>query len=114
MTQDICWINEPYKFSHEVYKQLSQRTSKYIIFDWNPKQNHWIDIERKKDNTITLHSTFKDNPFCPKESKTQILSYQPVSECELVLNAQLYVHNAYVYNTETNELGFTIRQLKKN
>jgi len=27
MTQDICWINEPYKFSHEVYKQLSQRTS---------------------------------------------------------------------------------------
>lgn len=113
MTQDICWINEPYKFSHEVYKQLSQRTSKYIIFDWNPKQNHWIDIERKKDNTITLHSTFKDNPFCPKESKTQILSYQPVSECELVLTAKLSIHNAYVYNTETNELGFTIRQLKE-
>ena len=35
MTQDICWINEPYKFSHEVYKQLSQRTAKYIIFDWS-------------------------------------------------------------------------------
>ena len=33
MTQDICWINEPYNFSHEVYKQLSQRTAKYIIFD---------------------------------------------------------------------------------
>jgi hypothetical protein len=113
MTQDICWINEPYNFSHEVYKQLSQRTSKYIIFDWNPKQNHWIDIERKKENTITLHSTFKDNPFCPKESKIQILSYQPVSECDLVLNGQLTIFNAYDYDTVINELSFTTKQINE-
>ena len=113
MTQDICWINEPYNFSHEVYKQLSQRTAKYIIFDWNPKQNHWIDIERKKDNTITLHSTFKDNPFCPKESRIQILSYQPVSQCELVLNGKLAEIKAYSYDTEKNELGFTVKEIKE-
>jgi phage terminase large subunit len=86
MTQDICWINEPYKFSHEVYKQLSQRTSKYILFDWNPKQTHWVNEEKRKENTITLFSTFEDNPFCPLESKIQIQSYQPLSECELPKN----------------------------
>jgi phage terminase large subunit len=86
MTQDICWINEPYKFSHEVYKQLSQRTAKYILFDWNPKQTHWVNEEKRKENTITLFSTFEDNPFCPLESKIQIQSYQPLSECELPKN----------------------------
>ena len=113
MTQDICWINEPYNFSHEVYKQLSQRTSKYIIFDWNPKQNHWIDIERKKDNTITLHSTYKDNAFCPLESKKQIESYQPVNQCELVLQNKLLLNEAYNYNIESNPLEFTKKELKE-
>lgn len=113
MTQDICWINEPYKFSHEVYKQLSQRTSKYILFDWNPKQNHWIDIERKKDNTITLHSTFKDNPFCPDESRKQILSYQPVSECELVLNGTFTISEAKNYNIQENPLNISKRLLNE-
>jgi phage terminase large subunit len=113
MTQDICWINEPYKFSHEVYKQLSQRTSKYILFDWNPKQNHWIDIERKKDNTITLHSTFKQNPFCPEESRIQILSYQPVEQCELVLQELLTISEAYNYETEINPLNFSKQLIKE-
>lgn len=113
MTQDICWINEPYNFSHEVYKQLSQRTSKYIIFDWNPKQNHWIDIERKKDNTITLKSTLLDNPFCPKESKIQILSYQPLSYVDVVLNELISESELYSYNLENNVLNFTKKQIKE-
>jgi len=113
MTQDICWINEPYNFSHEVYKQLSQRTSKYIIFDWNPKQNHWIDIERKKDNTITLHSTFRDNPFCPEESRKQILSYQPVEQCDLVLNEKLTLSEAYNYDLIANVKEFNKRELNE-
>lgn len=111
MTQDICWINEPYNFSHEVYKQLSQRTSKYIIFDWNPKQSHWVDIERLKDNTITLKSTFRDNPFCPYESRKQILSYQPVERCSLVHEGKLKLAEAYTYNRSTNPLKFPRKDL---
>lgn len=113
MTQDICWINEPYNFSHEVYKQLSQRTSKYILFDWNPKQKHWIDIERKKENTITLHSTYKDNPFCPIESKIQIESYQPLSQTEVVLNNEIEEQSLYSYDLFINPLQFTKRQIKE-
>ena len=113
MTQDICWINEPYNFSHEVYKQLSQRTSKYIIFDWNPKQSHWVDIERLKENTITLKSTFKDNPFCPLESRKQILSYQPLEQSFLCLEAKLTLKEAHSYDIETNPLKFERKHLKE-
>lgn len=113
MTQDICWINEPYKFSHEVYKQLSQRTSKYILFDWNPKQDHWVNTEKKKENTITLYSTFKDNPFCPKESRIQILSYQPLSESEVVINELISISDLKKYDLEKNELNFTKKQVNE-
>lgn len=113
MTQDICWINEPYKFSHEVYKQLSQRTSKYIIFDWNPKQTHWVNEEKKKENTITLFSTFSDNPFCPIESKIQIQSYQTVSYCDVVLSGLISEIECKLYDTEINEKQFTKKQINE-
>lgn len=113
MTQDICWINEPYKFSHEVYKQLSQRTAKYIIFDWNPKQTHWVNEEKKKENTITLFSTFADNPFCPLESKIQIQSYQPIAYCDVVLSGLVTEIECKSYDTETNIKEFTKRQINE-
>jgi phage terminase large subunit len=113
MTQDICWINEPYKFSHEVYKQLAQRTSKFILFDWNPKQKHWVSDEKKKDNTIVLKSTFLDNPFCPLESKIQIQSYQPVEQSDVVLSSLISLHEARNYDTEHNTLHFTKKALNE-
>jgi PBSX family phage terminase large subunit len=113
MTQDICWINEPYVFSHDVYLQLAQRTSKYILFDWNPKQNHWIDIERQKDNTITLKSTLLDNPFCPEESRKQILSYQPVNYCDVVLNGLIDEKEIITYDFDKNTLNFTTKQINE-
>ncbi len=113
MTQDICWINEPYKFSHEVYKQLSQRTSKYILFDWNPKQTHWVNEEKRKENTITLFSTFKDNPFCPIESKIQIQSYQPLSYCDVILLGLISINDVLSYDFELNIKDFTKRQISE-
>lgn len=113
MTQDICWINEPYKFSHEVYKQLSQRTAKYILFDWNPKQTHWVNEEKRKENTVTLFSTFEDNPFCPIESKIQIQSYQPIEQCDVVLNGTLTTTDCKSYDIEVNEKNFTKKQINE-
>lgn len=113
MTQDICWINEPYKFSHEVYKQLSQRTSKYILFDWNPKQSHWVNDEKKKDNTITLFSTFQDNPFCPLESKIQIQSYQPLIQCDVVLNDLMSISECLSYDFELNVKELSKKQMNE-
>jgi len=103
MTQDICWINEPYNFSQEVYRQLAQRTSAFILFDWNPKQSHWVTEEKRKSNTITLTSTFKDNPFCPDESRIQIYSYQPIEQAEAVLQGIITKTEAFNYDLELNE-----------
>ena len=112
MTQTICWINEPYNFSHEVYRQLAQR-SKFIIFDWNPKQNHWIEKEKLKKDTFVHYSTFRDNPFISVESKRQILSYQPLKYCELVTAKILTEAEAKIYNVETNPKNFSPSEIKE-
>lgn len=113
MAQSICWINEPYKFAKDVFNQLSQRTSKYIIVDWNPKQNHWIDKEKAKATTFTHYSTFEDNPFCPIKSKLQIWGYQPLKWFSGVVSKQISEDKAKDYDVIKNELNFTPKQLKE-
>jgi PBSX family phage terminase large subunit len=75
LTQNVAWINEPYKISESTFDQIDMR-SEVIFIDWNPKKNHWIDKLSKRDNAIVIHSTFKDNPFCPPQMRNKILSYE--------------------------------------
>ena len=112
MTQTICWINEPYNFSEEVYRQLAQR-SKVIIFDWNPKQNHWIEKEKLKETTYVSYSTFKDNPFILPEQRMQILSYQPIKYCDAVTSKILNENSAKTYDLDANPLNLTPKQIKE-
>jgi hypothetical protein len=113
MTQDVCWVNEPYAFAHEVYKQLSQRTGDFILIDWNPKKKHWIDTEKAKETSIVLKSTFKDNPFCPQKAKDQILSYQPVSLCDAVTKGLISERDAAAYDFIENPLSLSPRMIKE-
>ena len=76
LTQDIAWLNEPYKITKETFDAIDQRAD-LIIIDWNPKQGHWIDDLKKHDRAIVIHSTFLDNQHCPEEQKLKILSYEP-------------------------------------
>lgn len=112
MTQTICWINEPYGFSKEVYMQLSKR-SKVILFDWNPKQNHWVEKEKLRDNTFIHYSTFLDNPFLPAESKNELLATQPIKWSYLVVEKHLNESEALVYNCGTNTLEFSEKHIKE-
>lgn len=111
-TQTICWINEPYTFSESVFKQLEMR-SKVIIFDWNPKQNHWIEKKKRKSTTFVDHSTFLDNPFITAESRRAILSKQPVLYCDIVVSGYISEPDAKVYDIEANPRLFTPKQLKE-
>lgn len=113
MSQNVCWVNEPYNFPHEVYKQLSQRTSDFIIVDWNPKKTHWLDVEKNRETSIVLRSTFRDNPFCPPKQKAQILSYQPMSMAEVVLSEVITEQDAMSYNVIENKLSFTESQINE-
>lgn len=99
---DVAHFNEPYKISKDTFDQIDMRTSDFILIDWNPKTGHWIDELAKLDNAIVIHSTFKDNPFCPEEQKAKIQSYQPLSMCSLVASNALDLNEAMAYNTEGN------------
>jgi phage terminase large subunit len=112
-TQTVLWINEPYKFPEEVYKQLTMRTSQFILVDWNPKEDHFIEKERLKDDTITLRSTLLDNPFCPDQTKKQVLSYQPIRCCKVVDLKLIVEEEAYLYDVDKNPLNFEPKQLNE-
>lgn len=94
---DVAWTNEPYLITKDVFDQIDMRTSDFIIIDWNPQEYHWIDDLKNDPRAIVIHSTFRDNPFCPPEQKTKILSYQPVEMCDAVLSKTLSRDEAIGY-----------------
>ena len=75
LTQNLAWLNEPYKISRYTFDQIDQRADRVII-DWNPKKSHWVEEVSKLPNAIVIDSTFEDNPFCPPEQRNKILSYE--------------------------------------
>lgn len=74
---DYLWFNEFYKMPKETFDQLDMRCSEAVFMDYNPVGKLWSDDLVKQDNSILIHSTFRDNPFVPIEQKKKILSYEP-------------------------------------
>lgn len=116
LTQDAAWLNEPYKISRDTFDQIDQRTSDFLVIDWNPKKAHWIDDLKKHPRALVIKSTFKDNPFCPPEQRKKILSYQPVKACRLVESKTLTEQQAKEYSVANNPNGYSnkdINELKR-
>lgn len=113
LTQDWAWLNEPYKISRETFDQIDQRTSDFIFIDWNPKKDHWIDILSKQKNAIVIHSTYKDNPFCPEEQKKKIESYQTVSQSEAVKEKLIHQTEVFTYDFELNSKKLSKTQIQE-
>lgn len=103
LTQDAAWLNEPYKISKDIFDQIDQRTSDFIFIDWNPRQSHWIEEVAKSSRAIVIHSTYKDNPFCPLQQKKKIESYQPIAYCNLVTSNTLTESEARSYDIAENK-----------
>ena len=105
-TQDIAWLNEPYKVSDEAFKQIAMRSNQVWI-DLNPKQKHWSDTISKHPRCKVIHSTFVLNPFCPPQQKSEILSYDPSNPVN-VANGTANEYNWQVYG-----LGLKAEKLNK-
>lgn len=112
LTQNCAWLNEPYKIGRDTFDQIDMR-SDVIFLDYNPKKDHWADDLMKNKRTIVIHSTFKDNPFCPPEQRNKILSYQPISMSSLVISKQLDEIQASKYDCVINDLSFTNSEIKE-
>jgi phage terminase large subunit len=110
LTQNVAWLNEPYKISKDTFDQIDQRCD-LIFIDWNPKRSHWIEELSKRDNAIVIHSTYKDNPFCPEEQRIKIESYQPIEMCSVVINNIMSEHEALYYDCKINERNLALIDL---
>lgn len=92
---DYLWFNEFYKMPKETFDQLDMRCSCNVFMDYNPVGKLWSDDLCKQDNAIVIHSTFRDNPFCPIEQKKKILSYEPTEYNIQQGTASDYMWNVY-------------------
>jgi phage terminase large subunit len=76
--RDILFINEANIIQYETFRQLLLRTKKAIFIDYNPADEfHWLyDKVLTRPDCYFIKSTYKDNPFLPKEQINEIESYR--------------------------------------
>ena len=68
----VVWANEANELLHEEFMQLNMRCEGKFFVDFNPSENSsWI-YDLPEEDTITIKSTYKDNPFLPDSIKNQI------------------------------------------
>ena len=71
--RDILYINEANELTAEDFFQLQIRTTKQIFLDFNPSEQFWATDEiMPREDAITIHSTFLDNPFLSDEQIDEI------------------------------------------
>lgn len=110
---DILWFNESYNIQEATFNQLDMRCTGTVFLDLNPRQNHWSDNLQKKESTVLIHSTFRDNPFCPIQEKIKILSYQPIGMCKLVVDEVMTENEARNYDCIANELNIEEKRINE-
>jgi hypothetical protein len=113
LEQDLAWFNEPYKISKDTFDQIDMRTKDFVFIDLNPKKDHWTDDIEKDPRTILIHSTFRDNPFCPLEQRTKILGYQPIKRSYVVENNLIQEVDCFQYDFDKNPLEFENKHLRE-
>ena len=72
--RDYLWMNESNEFTLEAFRQLNMRTNTQVFMDFNPSDEfHWIyDQVLTRDDCELIISTYKDNPFLPREVVKEI------------------------------------------
>lgn len=80
--RDKLWLNEGNEFTLEDWRQLTLRTEKRVFLDFNPSdQFHWIyDHVLTRDDCELIVSSYRDNPFLPKDVVKEIESYRELDE----------------------------------
>jgi len=64
--RDMCWLNEANELLFDDFNQINIRTTGKIIVDYNPSESSSWLYELDPNESITIKSTYKDNPFLDK------------------------------------------------
>jgi len=68
----IVWANEANELLHEEFMQLNMRCEGKFFVDFNPSENSsWI-YDLPEEDSVTIKSTYRDNPFLPQSIINQI------------------------------------------
>lgn len=110
---DIAHFNEPYKIPRDVFDQIDMRSNMYCIIDYNPLQGHWVEDIAKDERALLIHSTYKDNKFCPPEQRRKIEKHQPLEMFSGVINDLITVSDCWNYDFKHNNLNFTNAELSE-
>lgn len=79
--RDRLFINEANGVKFGIYEQLSLRTNKQTIIDFNPSARFWAhDYLEGRDDVHWIISTYKDNDFLNDNIRKKIESYEPTPE----------------------------------
>lgn len=65
--RDILFINEAQRIPREIFRQLDVRTTLKVIIDFNPVRRFWGETDFVGDKYVTIHSTYKDNPYLSRQ-----------------------------------------------
>jgi phage terminase large subunit len=79
--RDRLFINEANGVKYEIYEQLSLRTTKQTIIDFNPSARFWAheNLEHRDDVEWVI-TTYRDNAFLDENIRKKIESYEPTEE----------------------------------
>lgn len=71
--RDRLFLNEVQNIPYETARQLFVRTRGLVIIDYNPTQSFWANEQvESRDNCVTIHSTYRDNPYLSAEQVAEI------------------------------------------
>jgi PBSX family phage terminase large subunit len=104
---DYVWFNEVTEIPKEIFDQKEMRCRKMWVADYNPSEfEHWIYPEQmRRDDVVTLRTTFRDNHFISETEKNKILSYEPTEENIKNGTADNYMWSVYGMGVATRREG---------
>ena len=79
--RDRLFVNEANAVKYGIYEQLSLRTNKQTIIDFNPSARFWAhDNLFGRDDVEWVVTTYRNNAFLNDNIRQKIESYQPTPE----------------------------------
>lgn len=79
--RDICYCNEANELLFDDFIQLNLRTNKTLFFDFNPSESdHWLYDLLKREESILIKSTYKNNRFLEENIVKEIDNLVNVDE----------------------------------